>query len=70
MENFQEIADEFRAADALVQVARADELGPAIVRLLQSPDERARLGERGRALVERNRGALRATVDALAELVA
>jgi len=70
MENFQEIADEFRAAGALVQVARAEELGPAIARLLQDAPARQRLGEAGRALVERNRGALRATVEALAELVA
>jgi 3-deoxy-D-manno-octulosonic-acid transferase len=70
MENFQEIADEFRSAGALVQVSRADELGPAIVRLLQSGPERERLGGRARDLVERNRGALRSTVEALAELVA
>jgi 3-deoxy-D-manno-octulosonic-acid transferase len=70
MENFQEIADELRAADALVQVSRAEDLGPAIARLLQSASERDRLGARGRELVERNRGALQATVEALAELVA
>ena len=70
MENFQEIADEFRAADALVQVSRAEDLGPAIARLLRSAPERDLLGARGSELVERNRGALRATVEALAELVA
>ena len=70
MENFQEIADEFRAAGALVQVARAAELGPAVVRLLKDPQERERLGARAQSLVEGNRGALRATVEALAELVA
>jgi len=45
-------------------------LGPAVVRLLKEPRERERLGERARALIEGNRGALRATVEALAELVA
>jgi 3-deoxy-D-manno-octulosonic-acid transferase len=70
MENFQEIADEFRAAGALVQIAHAAALGPAVARLLGDPQERARLGERAQALVERSRGALRATVEALAELVA
>ena len=70
MENFQEIADEFRAAGALVQIAQADALGPAVARLLADPQECERLGERARALVERSRGALRATVEALAELVA
>lgn len=70
MENFQEIADEFLAEGALVQVARAEDLGPAIARLVQDAAERERLGARGREIVERNRGALRATVEALAELVA
>jgi 3-deoxy-D-manno-octulosonic-acid transferase len=70
MENFQEIADDFRAADALVQVGGAEELGPAIVRLLQSAPERNGLGARAKVLVERNRGALRSTVEALAELLA
>jgi len=70
MENFQEIADEFRKAGALVQIGHAAELGPAVVRLLKEPRERERLGERARALIEGNRGALRATVEALAELVA
>jgi 3-deoxy-D-manno-octulosonic-acid transferase len=70
MENFQEIADEFRAAGALVQIAEAAALGPAVARLLADPQERECLGARARALVEGNRGALRATVEALAELVA
>jgi 3-deoxy-D-manno-octulosonic-acid transferase len=70
MENFQEIADEFRDAGALVQIAEAAALGPAVRRLLADPPERERLGARARALVEGNRGALRATVEALAELVA
>src|SRR6185503_9739701 len=56
MDNFQEIADEFRAAGALVQIAQAAALGPAVARLLADPQERARLGERARALVEANRG--------------
>jgi 3-deoxy-D-manno-octulosonic-acid transferase len=70
MENFQEIADEFRDAGALVQIAEAAALGPAVRRLLADPQERERLGARAQALVEGNRGALRATVEALAELVA
>jgi 3-deoxy-D-manno-octulosonic-acid transferase len=70
MENFQEIADEFRGAGALVQIAQAAALGPEIARLLADPQERERMGARARALVEGNRGALRATVEALAELVA
>ena len=53
-----------------MQIGHAAELGPAVVRLLKEPRERERLGERARALIEGNRGALRATVEALAELVA
>jgi 3-deoxy-D-manno-octulosonic-acid transferase len=70
MENFQEIADEFRAEGALVQVATAAELGPEVVRLFADPERRRQIGERARALVERNQGALARTVDALAGLVA
>ena len=70
MENFQEIADELRAAGALVQIAQPAELGPTVSRLLRDPSERERLGARAKELIEGNRGALRTTVDALAELVA
>jgi 3-deoxy-D-manno-octulosonic-acid transferase len=70
MENFQEIADELRAAGALVQIAQPAGLGPAVSRLLRDPSERERLGARAKELIEGNRGALRTTVDALAELVA
>jgi 3-deoxy-D-manno-octulosonic-acid transferase len=70
MENFQEIADQFRAAGALVQVADAKELGDAVAALLLDESRRRELGEQGRRLVESNRGAVRRTVDALAMLVA
>jgi 3-deoxy-D-manno-octulosonic-acid transferase len=70
MENFQEIADQFRAAGALVQVANARELGEEVSALLNDPSRRRELGERGRRLVEDNRGAVRRTVDALLALVA
>ena len=70
MENFQEIADEFVGADAVVQVSSADGLVTEVVRLLNDADRRAALGEKARSLVHRNRGALRTTVDALAALVA
>jgi 3-deoxy-D-manno-octulosonic-acid transferase len=70
MENFQEMADEFLAEDALVQVASADELGAEVAALLADPARREAIGERARGLIHRNRGALRGTVDALAGLVA
>jgi 3-deoxy-D-manno-octulosonic-acid transferase len=70
MENFQEIAEEFRAEGALVTVASAVDLAQEVASLLEDPARRAELGRRGRAIVDRNRGALERTVAALAGLVA
>jgi 3-deoxy-D-manno-octulosonic-acid transferase len=70
MENFQEIAAEFRAEGALVQIGSPERLGPETLALLEDPDRRELIGRRARALVDRNRGARRATVEALAGLVA
>jgi 3-deoxy-D-manno-octulosonic-acid transferase len=70
MENFQEIADTFRAEGALVEVRSAEDLGREVAALLVDEARRRELGDRARALIDRNRGALRATVDALAGLVA
>jgi 3-deoxy-D-manno-octulosonic-acid transferase len=69
MENFQEIADEFRAEDALVQVADEEQLGREVVALFADEARRSGLGERARALVTRNRGALAETLTALAGLL-
>jgi 3-deoxy-D-manno-octulosonic-acid transferase len=70
MENFQEIADTFLAEGALVQVRSDDELGTALLELLGDAGRRDEIGRRARSLVERNRGALDATLDALGRLVA
>ncbi len=69
MENFQEIADEFRREGALVQVRAPGELPATIAGLLLEPERRQAVGERARALVARNRGAVTGTLDALAELL-
>jgi 3-deoxy-D-manno-octulosonic-acid transferase len=69
MENFQEIADEFGAERALVTVTSAEELGREVTALLADPARREALTGAARAIVERNRGALARTVDALAELM-
>lgn len=68
MENFQEIADAFRAEQALWQVSSADELAPTVARLLGDASERDEYGRRARALVERNRGALERTLASLRRL--
>jgi 3-deoxy-D-manno-octulosonic-acid transferase len=70
MENFQEIADAFRAEGAIVQVASADELGREVADLLLDEPRRRELGERARGLVGRNRGAVGRTTDALVPLLA
>ena len=68
MENFQEIADAFRAEDAMVQVRSPRVLADEVLRLLTDDGRRREVGERARRLVERNRGALRQTLDALSAL--
>jgi tetraacyldisaccharide 4'-kinase len=65
MENFRAIAEEFRSADALVEIARAAELGPAVEALLRNPMRAARIGQRALACAESKRGA---TAAAIAEL--
>ena len=70
MQNFQEVADEFLADGALVQVRSAEELGAEVAALLADAARRDAIGSRARALIDRNRGAVRGTVDALAGLVA
>jgi 3-deoxy-D-manno-octulosonic-acid transferase len=70
MENFREIADQFRAEDAIVEVRSAEELAAAVGGLIADETRRKAIGARARGLVDRNRGAVRLTVDALAGLVA
>lgn len=69
MQNFQEIAEAFLAERALEQVRSGEELGPALLALLEDDARREALGRAARALVERNRGAVARTVEALAELL-
>ena len=69
MENFQEITDQFLSEDAIVQVATPEELAPAVAAIMRDENRRAALGGRARDLVERNRGAVGHTVDALADLL-
>ncbi len=57
MENFHEMAADFLAARAAVQVANERELGDTWVELIRGEEERRRMGDAAKALVERNRGA-------------
>jgi 3-deoxy-D-manno-octulosonic-acid transferase len=69
MENFQEIAEQFRAEEAVVQVASAADLGGCVSSLLLDEARRSSLGARARDLVGRNRGAVDRSAGALAALL-
>ncbi len=69
MENFQEIADQFRGGGALVQVAGPDHLAGALIDLLADPARRREVGERARAAVLASKGAVGRTLEALTELL-
>src|ERR1039458_2003442 len=57
MENFQAIAEEFRAAGACVEIAGGQELAGALERLLQDLDGAREIGRRAQACAEVRRGA-------------
>jgi 3-deoxy-D-manno-octulosonic-acid transferase len=59
MENFQEIAEEFRAARACVEIADAAELANAVEELLRDRNAAREMGERARACAEARRGAVK-----------
>ena len=68
MENFADVVADFRAADALLQVADGAGLAEAVRALCASPERRLALGRRAAEVVEQRRGAVAATVDALLPL--
>ena len=70
MANFREIAERFDRADAWGRVASGDELGRLWGAWLADPVSARAVGERGRALVAANAGALDRTLELLAPLVA
>jgi 3-deoxy-D-manno-octulosonic-acid transferase len=69
MSNFAEIAAEFLAHGAAVQVSSARAFEEALVELLLDPVRRAGLGAAARALVEANRGARDRTLEIAALLL-
>ncbi len=68
MENFQAIADEFRAAQACVEIRETSELAAAVERLLSDPAERCELGRRALACAQSKRGAVDRALTAAREL--
>ncbi len=69
MENFRRMADDFEAAGALAVVRDGEALTSAWRRLLDRPGEAAEQGRRGLEIVDRNRGAVKRSVELLGELV-
>ena len=65
MENFQAIADEFRAARAVVEVGAAEELAGAVERVLANDDG---MGGRARECAEARRGATARAVATVRQL--
>ena len=56
MQNFAAIHKVFVDANALVQIGGAEELAPAVARLLDDPGERAAIGERAKQAASAHRG--------------
>ncbi len=69
MQNFAEIASEFLARDAAVQVRDETQLEDAVLRLADDAPRRAALGAAARALVETSRGARERTLREIARLL-
>ena len=69
MENFREIAANFVAADAGIQVRRSEDLGAAWLGLLKNPERSARMGASARNLVNQNRGATSRVMDRIAQVI-
>ncbi len=69
-ENFRDIVARLQAADGIRILRSAADLPGSLIDLLQHPEAARALGERGRAVFEREQGATARTVAALTELLA
>lgn len=67
--NTQDIANKFEKLGASVMVNNAGQLGTAVVDLFTNPATAADIGNRGREIVQQNRGALDRLLQLLAPLV-
>jgi tetraacyldisaccharide 4'-kinase len=68
MENFREIAEQFRTADACVEIARASELAESVARMLDDPARAHGIGRRALECAESRRGASAQAVDEVSRL--
>lgn len=67
--NFADICNTFEKANAMVKVPNLDELVRVLVGLMQDPEARNELGNRARAVMDANRGALRRQLNAIKKLM-
>ena len=70
MENFREIAQQFRAAGAFVEIAAASQLAGAVDGLLKDRSRATDLGRRALQCAEANRGATERAMAAIREVTA
>jgi 3-deoxy-D-manno-octulosonic-acid transferase len=68
-ENFRDVVERMRAADAIVLIEKEEALDHALIRLLKNREEAAAIGERGRAVFDAQAGATARTVQALMALL-
>lgn len=69
MENFRDMASQFLAAQAGVQVRSGEQLGKVWVQLIENDALRERMGRAARSLSERNRGATARSLDRIAAVL-
>jgi 3-deoxy-D-manno-octulosonic-acid transferase len=69
MENFRDMASQFLAAQAGVQVTSGEQLGKVWVQLIENDSLRERMGRAARGLSERNRGATARSLDRIAAVL-
>ncbi len=69
MENFSEMAEQFLAANAGVQVSNGPQLGKVWVQLIENDSLRERMGQSARGLSARNAGATARTLARIRELL-
>lgn len=63
MQNFADVVSQFRAQDAVMQVADAKELEIVLTLLLKNPARREQIGRNGLAVVRQNLGAIERTTE-------
>jgi 3-deoxy-D-manno-octulosonic-acid transferase len=67
--NFAEISRVMQEAGALRRVSDANELATTVIELLENPQVRQQMGERGKEQVEKNRGSLNRLLELVTPLI-